>query len=236
MREQFLIGCPVADRNWILPRWEQHVRKAAQVAGVDFKFLFLASDDDQETIDYVKTIRDAYIYTTDETSYPGNHRWNQTRYHVMVNLRNELLECVRELQPEYFFSLDSDILLHPSAIESALSAFVEFPELWAVGTKCYLSQTGPKFPNMGLWNSAHFNKFYRRNSNNLCKADVLMAAKFMTPPAYGQNYEFNMVGEDVGWSANIARSKGKMMWDGRVTNKHVMHPDLLDVVDVRVGW
>jgi hypothetical protein len=234
---KLLIGCPVTDRNWILPQWFDHIEVACRKAGVTPQFLFLVNQNDQETLDLLEQRTDTYLIYDDQPAYAGDHRWNRIRYILMSELRNRLLAEVRVIQPDLFFSLDSDILLHEDAIVSLFDALEKHPEAWAIGAKCYLSKTSTKHVNSGIWTgrfgSAHW---YRKDARVLQRVGILMAAKLMLPQAYNVDYEYNTVGEDLGWSANVMSAGGILFWDGRVINKHVMTPEALDVVDVRVGF
>jgi hypothetical protein len=63
-----------------------------------------------------------------------------------------------------------------------------------------------------------------------------MAAKLMTPDAFRVDYEFDLQGEDVGWSRACARAGLTLGWEGRVISKHVLAPHLLTTRDPRVGF
>lgn len=76
----------------------------------------------------------------------------------------------------------------------------------------------------------------RQNASAVFKVDVIMAIKLMKPQAYNVDYAADTRGEDIGWSINCRNEGLKLGWDGRVTNKHVMLPELLEPVDKRVGF
>lgn len=236
-RPKFLVGCPVSSRNWILEDWVTYLDKAFSKYGADFEIIFLVGSSDFETLDVVTTFAGTHIFLNEEDNFDSNHRWNSQRYHSMVALRNRLLSEVRFLQPDFFLSLDSDILLHEDAIISIMEAFDQHPEACAIGGKCYLSRTGTRFPNYGTWrHTSHWNSFTRKDSKRLQRAGVLMAIKMMKPEAYSIDYKYSQHGEDIGWSANIAEAKMEMWWDGRVCNKHVMSPADHGKIDPRVGF
>lgn len=229
---KLLIGCPVTDRNWILPTWFNHVEEACSVAGVEANFLFLVPEKDEETVDCIGEYSNTTIALESNEVYAGDHHWNQTRYKNMVELRNELLAWVRIKHPDYFLSLDSDILLHPEAIKNLLEDMENY-DYWAVGSKCYLSRTGTKFPNAGTWLGRGFR---RADTRSVSKVGVIMAAKMMKPEAYNIDYRLHSMGEDLGWSAAVREAGGTLGFDGRVINKHVMDEFRLDQVDNRIGW
>lgn len=234
---RILAGCPISsDRSWIIEQYKQYLEASTRNAGVELDVLFLAyrEDDPQWLVDAYPS---AEIEFTDLHSEPGDHHWSQRRYHHMSELRNELLSHVRQREPEIFLSLDSDVLLHPQAIKSALGIFDAQPELWAVGTKCYLSKRSERYPNAGYWSRrGHPGMWNRSLGNRPVRADVLMASTLMKPSAYNTDYRFHNQGEDLGWSIAIHEQGGKMFFDPSVVSKHVMAPELLHEIDPRVGY
>lgn len=231
-----LVGCPVSHREWILPHWIDHVRVAAERASVGVDFVAVVAEDDQPCIDILADVN-ADLVIVEAEARADKRTWNLTRYRHMVTLRNTLLDRVRQAAPFYFLSLDSDILLHPDAISSMLDAFVQFPDAWAVGSRCYLSSFDRQHPNMAHWRYGRTSmKFTRRDMDTLVGVDVLMAIKMMTPKAYAVSYSEDRFGEDFGWSRNCQALGGKLYWDGRVINKHVMKREALEKVDIRVGF
>jgi hypothetical protein len=236
---KFLVGCPVSGRNWILPTWLQHTL-AAFDGRTQPEFLFIVPESDQETLDLLESWKErvtVHIVTVDDTprEEDQDRHWNRPRYEQMVELRNILLQEVRKLQPEFFLSLDSDILLHPDAVISALQT-MQRTQADAVGLKCYLSVSGKLHPNAGLWNDKQKDRYYRYDQDRPYEVDILMAIKLMTPRAYNVDYTYHRHGEDLGWSAEANKKGLLFVWDGTYCNKHVMNKDMLHSVDRRVGW
>lgn len=231
---EVLIGAPTRKRQWILPRWREHVLAAAKVAGVKPRFVFVIGEDDHLGFEWP----DTESVVVEEPPRDDIRRWNPDRYEHMVFLRNTLLGRVREIQPQLFLSLDTDILLHPNAIDGMLEVLTRHPEAWACGGKAFLSERTEHFPTYGMWQnkSNHGMGFRRQRSSSVMQVDVLMAVKMMRPLAYSTDYVYHRHGEDVGWSSAIAKAGGVLWWDGRFPSKHVMRPDLLDEVDRRCGY
>lgn len=239
---KFLVGCPLvgnpsADRNWALVKWYSHLVASCDKAGLEPTCIFTIHPDDHETRELLKTFSHTKVVSSSFVGGCGDHKWNQTRYHQMVQLRNELLNEVRLESPDLFFSLDSDVLIHPDAIGSLLDALDQKPSAWAVGAKCFVSKHGVQHPNMGVWVGQRPETMYRRyNYNYLVKVDILICCYLMRPSAYNIDYIYNSRGEDIGWSIEVARQGGELFWDGRVANKHVMDRRNIDTVDSRVGY
>jgi len=233
---ELLIGCPVRNRAWILPDWFDYARKAAENAGVTPVFAFVIGRCDDDTKKIIVSQGDSTVFeeSADEASWPKNNperHWNRDRYHHMVRIRNQLLNIVRDMNPVYFLSLDSDILIHPQALENLLESIEGRA---AVGGKAYLSAEHRRYPTYA--NITNQNNLYRPDAHGVFDVDVIMAIKLMTEEAYNVNYEWNQQGEDIGWSANCRANGIRLKWDGRVTSKHVMAKWQLNQVDERVGY
>jgi len=238
---KLVVGCPVSNRNWILPEWNQHVLSSVfdlverDSRDWDLEYAFVVPSGDTETLSVLSSFdTSTFTLTRDEPEVAVRRRWGPDRYQNMVESRNALLGLVRELSPDFFLSLDSDILLHPTAISKALELFRD--GVWAVGLATYLTPRGNTVPNMGSWLDQSYIRYSRKDYPEATTCDILMAAKLMKPEAYQVDYEYHRSGEDLGWSRALKRAGGKVMWDGRVKNKHVMEPEHLSQVDERVGF
>ena len=231
-----LVGCPTSDRMWVLPSWFDHVEAAFAKAGLVPNYVFVVGNEDQETLDYLLGKSNVYVKIIQENRREDFRRWNHSRYEYMSFLRNELLKVVREQSPDYFLSLDSDILLHEDSLVSALDALEQHPSAWAAGLKCYMSTDSRVHPSMGNWIGGSHTRFYRSDSSDMATVDIIMAAKLMKPDAYNIDYKWHGSGEDLGWSASVKEAGGKFIWDGRVANKHVMSKNLINILDKRIGF
>lgn len=230
------VGCPVANRAWSLSAWFQHVDAAFSVVDLTPTFVFVLGDSEDDTEDVLHGLlrgRRHVVVKSKELPASGAKRdWSESRYHFMVGVRNKLLDAVQRLAPEYFLSLDSDILLHPDAVGSLLRAG---QDSWAVGGKLYM--TPP--PSLYAPSFAKFKKdggLLRGDAHGIMPVDVIMAMKLMTADAYHVPYEFHPFGEDIGWSKAVKAAGGILLWDGRVCSKHITEPYWLDKVDPRLGW
>lgn len=243
------VGCPIRNRAWILPEWIEHVRTAFAVAGLEPYWIFALGvgpegRDDGTGLIVSKLVEEenGLCSAFSEPDAPVTRtNWTRERYEAMVVYRNRLLSLVRTANPDYFLSLDSDILLHPSGLINLLDTAQRTHNVRgtqkrfdAVGGKAILSE-GSK--HMVTYGNLHPQGGIRRqDSDGVFRTQILMAVKLMTPAAYNVDYEFHRHGEDVGWSLACARAGLTLGWDGRVISKHVMRPEHLEKVDPRVGW
>lgn len=223
-----LVGCPVRSRAWILPRWFEAVNVAFEKSGLDPDFFFVVGQNNDNTDEIVAP----YPHVKVEEKPLHVHRsWTTERYRHMVEIRNLLLQNVRERQPDYFFSLDSDILLHPNGLSYLLQSIESYD---AVGGKTYMTDRGVRYPSYANINARGMLR--RPDLTMITKVDVIMAIKLMKPVAYNVDYKFSDQGEDIGWSKNCKKAGLRLGFDGRIASKHVMRPQFLDRFDSRVGY
>lgn len=229
-----LIGCPVFQRSWSLPAWFDHVEKACIEANVAPFFVFVGDagrDPDTWAVIAERAGRVEAVHVAEDTRTADVRDWALTpRFHRMVELRNALLAEVRAIGPEWFLSLDSDILLHPQSLVNLLESVERFD---AVGGRAYMS-AGTHDPSYG--SLVYGGGLYRPDFTGVAAVDVIMAVKLMMPPAYRVDYEWHHLGEDLGWSIACRRAGLTLGYDGRVANKHLMEREALNRVDPRVGF
>jgi hypothetical protein len=239
-----VVGAPIKNRAWVVPEYISHLARACAHANVVPDLIFIAPRTDP-TIGAIskgmtRGLGSAEFILTDEDPddvTPGVRNWgNPGRLHEMVGLRNRLIRRVREIAPDYFLSLDSDLLLAEDTLSELLRAGKD-----AVGLRSYM---GP----VGTATATHGRLVQGRQADNhpivdrddirvgLRRTDVVMAGVLMGPRAYAIEYAYDRSGEDVGWALS-AKAAGVELWfcaDARA--KHCMRPEDLGVMDPRVGW
>lgn len=220
-----IIGGPISRREWIIDRWYEHAHRAAERAGLTPTFLHVVNVHDTPTRDRLDP--DSIQVVTEEPKRQDVRTWNHKRYQHMADLRNLGLAAVRERQPRYFLSCDSDILLHPQAIASLIDALdrpaLERIRFDAVGGKCFMTNTD-EYPSCGMMSRTGG---IRRvdTPNGVFPVDVIMGLKLMSPAAYAVDYQFHLHGEDIGWCLAARAAGVKIGWDGRVLSNHVHDRD-----------
>lgn len=244
---QVAVGCPVRNRAWIFPKWEEHIRAAFAKADLEPIWIFAIGigpngDDGTQALvtDIFKTGRGLWTEIAEPQIRDRRH-WDKERYEQMVNCRNRLLELVQIAQPDYFLSIDSDILLHEDGLLTLLDT-ISTPrtirgyetKFDAVGGKTFLSTSNADITTYA--NLTRHGSLSRKDSSGVFPVDVLMAVKLMSPAAYYVPYAYNQFGEDIGWSLNCTNSGLALGWDGRVVSKHVMEKEHINRVDPRIGW
>lgn len=233
-----LIGAPVCRREWIIKQWYARTLLACAYADIKPEFLMVVDPRDPTLVEMEKlckssghNLRSIFV---EESRTADIRDWKPDRYRRMVYLRNKLLKGVRRLEPTYFLSLDTDMLLATEAVHALVSTQRETG--WdAVGGKAYMTRRGRHAPSYAMFK--HNSTSIRRpESSAVMRVDAIMAIKLMTPSAYHVDYEFDSKGEDIGWSRACKRERLVLGWNGEVVNKHVMDRDMLSDVDNRVGF
>lgn len=228
------IGCPVAHRDWVLDAWFDHVEEACWNAGVEPQYVFVGDTYWDKSFHVIeRRATNALLEYAPNMKGDDRRTWNQDRYAAMVQLRNQLLGVVRDLDPDFFLSLDSDILLHPDVLALLLD-HMEHDDYDAIGARCYMTETGRNCPSWARLSSQ--NALQRYDSEGYFQAQIIMAIKLMRRSAYRIDYELHIQGEDIGWSLACQRAHLKLGWEGRFASKHVLQPHLLHHLDPRVGY
>lgn len=237
---KLIIGCPVYDRAWILPYWFQFIERQS-LPLKDIGFIFIASQKDTETLEVLSRWKSFHpeisvfdIEFPDDVNHfshkDGTRHWTLSKYDNMVKLRNHLLEKVRIYQPDYFMSLDSDILLtNPNTLELLISHINEGAK--AINPLMYMTPSGERFPSVMKWLNEPGGKATRDFDYEIgtyFKSDVIMAAKMMSKEVYNNiNYIIHDQGEDLGWSSECARMGYDLYAATYIYAVHVMHKGML---------
>lgn len=216
-----------------MDRWFDAVEQAAP-EGVSISFVFVVPYGDETTPIIKNRSPDALIIETGEDPTYERNWYNTDRYKEMVQVRNILLRAVRRMQPDFFLSVDSDILLHKDAITDMINVARE-SKVDAVCGPVFLDQMDRRFTNAAVMKAR--GGFTRVKHGSRAMVDVIMALKLMDIGAYNIDYSFSPFGEDFGWSADVKKSGLSMVYCGdKQPNKHVMKKEWLDVVDKRCGY
>lgn len=245
---QVVVGCPVQSREWIIEHWVRHAAAACTAAGADPLFLVVADPDDPTVAVLAEACQalrvPLQLEAVTEAARPDVRSWVESRKRYMVDLRNRLLDAVRAHEPDLFWSLDSDILADPRALQAAVDGFTDPRGFAAVGTACFLTDSvvarrgqprqlartsSPNYAN--LTKQGTLSRPYCPNS--IWQVDVLMASKVMSPAAYRVDYAYDHHGEDIGWS-NAARAQGlRLGWTSRAVSRHIKERRFLTLRDSR---
>lgn len=233
---KLIIACPIYKRTWILPYWIKSIlRQSVDISNIGFIF-----EVDPKDIDLVQSLKiwkqiDKNIPLFDiieRTDLPhfehqnNGRQWTLSKYHNMINMRNSILNRVREYEPDYYFSLDSDVLIdNPNTIELLASHIKEGAD--AVSPMMYMTPVGKDFPSVMSWTDESCQKAYRKKNypiGSYFQSDIIMAAKMMSKKTYmNVDYKFHQQGEDLGWSQNAAENNLKLYSASYIYAPHIMN-------------
>jgi hypothetical protein len=110
LMKKVLLGAPVRDRGWILPRFIEHV-KALRLDDILLDTLFIANDCQDNT---VELLNDSKFNVKEVNGLPSKTKGSirgKYGYGHLANLRNILVEEFLKTDCDYLFSVDTDILL-----------------------------------------------------------------------------------------------------------------------------
>lgn len=234
---KLIIGCPIYKRSWILDEWIQCIlSQSLDLSNVGF--VFETSPNDDETVLRLKAwkqldkrIPHFDIVERDDIPHfehtDNGRQWTISKYVNMVNLRNSVLSKVREVEPDYYFSLDSDILLkNPNTLELLIAHIKEGAD--AVNPLMFMTPVGTNFPSVMTWRDAESNRGFRDKNYPLgtyFKADIIMAAKMMSKKVYQNvDYEVHPQGEDLGWSLGCRNMGYDLFCASYIYAPHIMSP------------
>jgi GT2 family glycosyltransferase len=237
---RILIGCPIYQREWILDHWLSAIRNQ-DLPLKNIGFIFEGGPSDEEThsalYSWHENNPEVWVFSiaTNTTNrhkehHNGQRKWTPDRYNHMVDFRNNLLKKARSLNPDYYFSLDSDILLKQSDTLSRLIRVLEEEPFQAVAPLLFMSPANTQHPSYMSWRDEVGGKAFRRKYplGTLFEADVIMAAKLMSRDVYHNvDYEWHYQGEDLGWSAAATRAGFKLGAASDIYVPHIMGPKFL---------
>lgn len=117
---RLIVGAPVANRAWILPRWfECLAGQTRRPDGVAFIHGGERADETWRVIERCARRQGFELDIQHDPRSPHQDRGDNTRFATLADLRNKLLTVVRDgMQADLFLSLDTDVLLQgPRTIE-----------------------------------------------------------------------------------------------------------------------
>jgi hypothetical protein len=240
---KILIGSPVYQRSWILPKWFECIENQSMpLEDIGFIFELGPNDDETHQIIWDWHMRHPEVAYFDAViredlghyTHPDGHRtWTKTAYYKMVDLRNSLLEKVSAIKPEKYFSLDSDLILEDTTTLEKLYHSLNRDSVDAVSPLSYMFPKGTQFPSVMTWIEGPGKRASRSLNDykigSSFKADVIMAAVMMNPDVYTNvRYIWHPQGEDLGWSSECQRKGYNLYCISDIYVPHIMHKWMLE--------
>ncbi len=215
MHPTVLVASPVRNRAWVLPDFLGALERLEYPAE-RLSYHFLVNDCVDESPALLHAWASAHPQVTVEelnTGVPGwnRQRWPHYNYDNLALLRNRLLDRFLASDASYLFSVDSDIIVPPSALDALVAA-----------DKPVISGVIANLPGLAVEVSPIHN-FLFREAKGYRHVSTVPAGVFevdLTGAVYlirrdviaaGVRYEGRRTGEDVGFCEQ-AKSKGFQLW------------------------
>lgn len=220
-----MIGCPLRDRAWVLPRYLDCLQKLDKSqCQVQYAFIINDCSDHSPRIlagfaheqpELVKLIEKNY-------NAPGGYRRGQYNFGRLAELRNLLLNVFLQSDCDYLFSLDSDILVPADTLTQLLSDDCDIVSA--------LVCNGHEIGDDGIYNIlkresdgsyVHIRNFPR---NRVFPVDCTGAAYLIKRSviAAGVCYSSRHGGEDIAFCEDAAALGFNIFCDGRLECLHLM--------------
>ena len=239
--KSILIGSPIYKREWVLPDWLAAIEKQNYpLEKIGFVFELGENDEATEEILYEWHEKHPEVKVFDgviradlhhETHEEGKRHWNQSKYQVMVELRNSLLERATCLDFDCYFSLDSDILLEDPDTLLFLAECTDYYDV--VSPLSYMTPYDTEFPSVMWWAGEPGFEAFRDNSRvkpgKFFQADIVMAAKMMSKEVYKTTrYMLHRQGEDLGFARMLYKRNFRSYCAANIYAFHAMHKSTLE--------
>lgn len=218
MGEGLIVGAPVKDRAWVLPEWHQGL------SGYPAVCLLSRSEDDSRSV-----LEDLGVEVVEdpEEGRPVHeiegHVWNLgiAAFEYMARLRNRLLDLMIERGAEYFFSVDTDIVLPPNAIPDLLSIMEQTGADVISPAVCLCSDPVEwNTMNWGGYEGAAWRDYIPQRTGTV---DVIMAAMLLNRRAIEScRWAPHVQGEDVGFCALAEQLGISRWWVPEIACEHMM--------------
>lgn len=239
---ELTIGAPVFDRAWVLGQWFRHLYEQEMPEGIhpqDVTIILNDGGSTDGTLEIIDAWRERSPWTIEvlDGSSEGEHKatraWNRERYQMMASLRNAILQRVREIEPDYHWSHDTDILAPPETLTTLLGGQERFN---GTAPTVYMTQHSTLHPNS--MNFIHGDRVKRTipKGPEFWRVGVAFASVLMDRDLYAVDYAGHEQGEDIGWGLNARRAGLTMGVHPDCKCKHIMMPEQLGKTDPRVGF
>lgn len=234
-----MIGCPVRNRAWVLPRYLEHLDRL-DYPRQRLQYCFIINDCIDRTAKILDDfaarpgIRAQLIYAGKAVSAPvvsfpsattgSNQPEQRGRYSLsrLAFLRNLLLAAFLASDCQYLFSVDSDILVPPRALRELLDDNCQVVSALV----CNGHQLGDtRIYNILRREQDHYEYIREFPRDSVFPVDCTGAAYLIRRDViedYHVTYSAKKGGEDIGFCENAALQGVRLYCDGRLECQHIM--------------
>lgn len=217
-----MIGCPVRNRGWILPRYLQHLTDLDYpLSQVEYCFVVNDCQDDTEAIlrRFARQHPVRLLYSN--SSQPGGWRRGFYNFGRLAFLRNLLLQAFLQSNCDYLFSVDSDILVPPHCLAQLVQDQVDMVSA--------LVCNGEEIGDKECFNVLRWEGSQLLPIRNVCRSAVFpvdcTGAVCLISRAVaeaGARYNDHWGPEDIGFCWQVQKQGFSIFCDGRIECLHIM--------------
>ncbi len=227
--DKVLIGCPVRNRAWILPRYLQAL-KNLDYNHFNLEYCFVVNDCTDNTLEILKDFRREVpsrvrIIICNLQDNTGHQRGYYSFFHLAV-LRNILLEEFLKTECAYLLSVDSDIIIPEHTLKCLKNTNCEIVSA--------LVCNGHEIGDLSVYNilnrkpNGRYEHIRNFPLNEVFEVDCTGAAYLVKREIiekYQVRYSASRGSEDIGFCEN-AKAKGrKIFCNPQVETYHVMREE-----------
>lgn len=229
--KKIFIGAPVRDRAWILPRFIKHIKKM-NTTDIELHTLFLINDCDDNSEDLLRQAGFNTMVVNELPSKTVSSLRGKYSYQHLATLRNILIEEFLKTDNEYFFSIDTDILVPEHGLKKLIENNKDICSMILCNEK---GQLGKRAHNIMNYNPKK-RKFYHIldwEKNSIFEVDLTGAVYLIHRRVLenGVRYADNTLGEDVPFCQKAKEKGFKIFCDTSIKPIHVMDKDVELVAD-----
>ena len=247
---RILIYQGVHNRGWVLPFYLRNIYNIDYDKKlIDIYFYVNNCQPEDKSIEILKSFRkehgDEYNsfvieIKNNDLSFKDDRTVevrNQKTYEILSAIRNNAMKKCVELKCDYWFNVDTDILVKPDIIKRLLN--VGYPISASLIYNGYLFETDKvwKYPNVLNREDGTYKHFVNRlvrnpsqaTENDIFEIDATGACCLISKTVcQNTKYQFHPLGEDLGW-ADSCREKGfKMAFSPSIYSQHIMSEEFLE--------
>ena len=223
---RIVIGCPVFERAWSLPRWFNSIfQQKINLKQTELVFALTDFGNDN-TLDIITKYGQKFnsltvIDCNDIKAFGGR---DSERYYSLVVLRNRIFDKLREIQPDYYFSYDTDILLPEGTLKGLIKDKKDIVGPWVDlvppnGIPNCVTRIGN-----GFRRRKPYAQFYPQTG--LYEVDTVFAVSLMAAPVFNTcTYKWHPGGEDYGFAEEVINAGFHSWMDANFIGTHLYKKD-----------
>ena len=226
MAFNIVIGCPIYLREWCLPRWLSSVfNQGIEPSNIVLIFGLTDSEEDntrQLLEKYGAKVKDFYIIDCNDLKAFKDR--SPERFYPLVEIRNRILEKVREINPDWYFSWDSDILLPDTSLPKLIARDVDLCSPYVELVKG-IPNCMDRMPNCdGFRRHKPLLEHYPKDS--FYKVGASFACLLFKKGTYDIVYSWHQAGEDLGFALDAYEKGFEFYIDSTIEGVHLFNRDI----------